>query len=112
QTLANAYGCEGDATCPDEFRLPLGSIPGIAGENVLAVEVHNYSLKSADITFGLSLDHITPIARTVRLNAELSGGQIKLSWEGSGFRLQSANSPTGPWTDVQAATGNPFVVAI
>ena len=100
-TLAAAYGCDGNATCPAVFTLsPELSTHLVAGDNVLAVEVHNYNIRSPDITFGMALFYAKPESRVVRLNTSLSGGQLTLTWDQSGFSLQQADAPTGPWTDV------------
>ena len=110
-TLATGYPCDGDATCVDEFTLPIESIPTLrTGDNVLAVEVHNYNSRSGDITFGLSLSEIKPLARAPKLNVQYSGSAITLQWDRTGFVLQSANVPTGPWVDV-ITDGTSFVAA-
>jgi hypothetical protein len=109
--LATGYPCDGDATCLDEFIVPAESLKSLAlGDNVLAVEVHNYNLRSADTTFGVSLSRIEPLARGAKLDIRNSGTAITLSWEGNGFVLQSASTPEGPWTDVGTATASPFTV--
>ena len=91
--------------------IPMGSLTNLAiGENVLAAEVHNFNLQSPDITFGLSLDRIEPIVRTTRIDVRYSGNTITLSWNVSGFVLQSADSPEGTWTDVDGTPGSPFTV--
>ena len=109
QTLATGPPCSGDATCLDEFTIRFDAIQTLGlGDNVLAVEVHNYNLRSGDITFGLSLSRIEPIVRIARLDIRQSDGTITLSWDASGFVLQSANSLDGPWTDVEGTPGSPF----
>jgi hypothetical protein len=108
-TLATGFPCGGDATCLDSFTIPMGSLTNLAvGENVLAVEVHNYNLQSPDITFGLSLDRIEPIVRTARIDVSYSGNTITLSWDVSGFVLQSADSLEGSWSDVEGTVTSPF----
>lgn len=83
------------------------------GDNVLAVEVHNYNLRSADITFGLALNRIEPLVRAApRLDIRSFSESITLSWDGAGFVLQSANSAAGPWTDLEAATGSPVTLRV
>ncbi len=110
-TLASGYPCDGDATCRDEFVIPVESIRSLAvGDNVLAVEVHNYNLRSADITFGLELSRIEPVARTVKLEIRSTGEGIVLRWDGSGWLLQSANEIEGPWRDLEGATDSPISV--
>jgi hypothetical protein len=106
-TLATNFPCSGDATCLDSFIIPMASLTSLAiGENVLAAEVHNYNRQSPDITFGLSLDRIEPIFRTARIDVRSSENTITLSWDVSGFVLQSADSLDGSWADIQGASGN------
>jgi hypothetical protein len=110
-TLATGNPCDGDATCLDTFMIQISSLANLAiGDNVLAVEVHNSSLRSPDITFGLSLDRIEPIVRTARIDVSYSGNAITLSWDDSVFVLQSADSLDGSWTDVQGTAGSSFTV--
>jgi len=91
--------------------MPMDSLANLAiGENVLAAEVHNYNPQSPDITFGLSLDRIEPIVRTARIDVSYSGNTITLSWDDSGFVLQSADSLDGSWTDVQGTAGSSITV--
>ena len=109
QTLALTYPCNGDAICTDDFLIPPESIPSlVAGDNVLAVEVHNYNALSADITFGMSLDQIIPVVRTAKLAVRQSGGGVTLTWDGSAFALQSAPESVGPWTDITGTVTSPF----
>ena len=111
QTLASSFACSGDATCPDEFTITAASTTNlILGDNVLAAEVHNYNLRSADITFGVALSRIEPMVRTANLEIRNTDGTITLSWNASGFVLQSANSTEGPWADVEGGPGSPFTV--
>ena len=66
-TLATNFPCAGDATtnCLDTFTIAMDSLTNlVAGDNVLAAEVHNYNAQSSDITFGLSLQRIEPVAHT------------------------------------------------
>jgi hypothetical protein len=109
-TLASSAPCNGDATCLDEFTVPTYA-PGhiTVGDNVLAAEVHNYNLRSADITFGISLDLIEPVSRSVKLQVTPTGGGITLNWDGEGFVLQSADAPQGPWSDLPGPVQSPFV---
>lgn len=109
QTLALTYPCDGDAICTDDFLIPPESIPSlVAGDNVLAVEIHNYNALSADITFGMSLDQIVPVVRTAKLSVRQSGGGVTLTWDGSAFALQSAPESVGPWTDITGTVASPF----
>jgi hypothetical protein len=109
--LASGYPCSGDATCLDEFTVPYSSLKNlVAGNNTIAAEVHNYNLRSADITFGLSLSLVQPISRTAKLNIEQTNGAIILNWNETGFILESSETLQGPWTAVEGANGSPFGV--
>ncbi|MCI0624955.1 MAG: hypothetical protein L0387_25495, partial [Acidobacteria bacterium] len=109
QVLASGFPCDGDATCLDEFKVPSDSINNLVpGDNVLAVEVHNYNARSGDITFGVALDLIEPISRAPRLEIKSSGNVLTLSWEAGGYILQSTDAPHGPWKDVPGLVQSPF----
>ena len=60
--LASSYNCgSGDATCADVFTIsgaPMTNL--LSGDNVLAVEVHNFALTSPDITFGSAMFVVLP----------------------------------------------------
>ncbi len=103
-TLATGYPCEGDATCLDQFVVPIDGVPLRAGENLLAVEVHNYNSRSGDITFGLALSLIEPNSQPIRLNIARNNEKIVLSWEESGYTLQAAIRLEGPWNDLEAVS--------
>jgi hypothetical protein len=100
-TLAATYGCSGDATCPQVFEVSGELTANLrAGDNVLAVEVHNYNPRSPDITFGTALFFTEPLPTSPELAIGFSQGTIVLSWSRGGFVLQQANSPLGPWSNV------------
>src|SRR6266568_1345220 len=61
-------------------------------------------------SFGLSLDRIEAIVRTAQIDVRYSGNPITLSWDVSGFVLQSADSLEDSWTDVQGTELNSFAV--
>jgi hypothetical protein len=112
-TLATGYACSnsvdyGDAVCPDLFAISGSLITNlVAGDNVLAAEVHNYSIGSPDITFGTALTFTEPYTLSPQLNLSYSNSVITLSWSRGGFTLQQAGTPTGPWTD----TPGPVIVS-
>jgi hypothetical protein len=100
-TLASAYSCNGDATCPDIFLISGDLMTNLAsGDNVLAVEVHNYNAQSPDITFGSALVYTLPYAVPPQLSIQQSDTGLTVSWSRGGFTLQQAASPAGPWTNV------------
>jgi hypothetical protein len=112
-TLAEGYPCEdGNATCPLVFTLADATAANLGpGDNVLAVEVHNYALRSPDVTFGCALHYTQPALRQPVLSIERSSDSVTLSWERQGFTLQSASEPSGPWTDVPGpVTESPHTV--
>jgi hypothetical protein len=83
------------------------SAPGLVeGTNVLAVEVHQDSLTSPDLTFGLSLVGVVPaLVAHPRLEIARSGGNFNLTWTPALGVLQAADNLAGPWTDL--APSNP-----
>ena len=110
-TLATGYPCSGDATCQDSFTIDGTAL--VPGDNVLAVEVHNYNARSADITFGLAVSGVraAPPAPTVSLSA--TGSTLQFEWSRNGFALQQAEAPTGPWIDVPGpVVSSPFTTAV
>lgn len=98
-SLATGFPCLGDATCDDVFEVS-GDGFLTAGENVLAVEVHNYNARSLDISFGLSLGIAQPRIDRPELVLASDETGARLSWSRGGFLLQESGSPLGPWTDV------------
>jgi len=100
-TLSNRFPCTGDATCPDIFTISGDLLTNLLrGDNVLAVEVHQYIPCSFDITFGSALSYAHPGAGPL-LTITLSGGNAIISWTGGGFTLQQSNVPAGSWADVE-----------
>jgi len=112
ETLASGYPCSGDATCPDSFSLLDGAASNfVQGDNVMAVEVHNYNAVSPDITFGMSLVASIPLAAAPMVGIGTSNGAVTISWSRGGFLLQQAPSPTGPWSNVTGpVVSSPFVI--
>ena len=110
-TLANAFPCAGDATCLDEFAISGDLITNlVSGVNVLAVEVHNYSANSPDITFGISLVDTVPYVFSPQLEIAETNDTVTLSWSRTGFTLQQTDSFTNSWSDVPGPiTTSPFV---
>ena len=112
-TLATGFPCEGDATCPDEFTIG-GALADslVAGDNVLAVEVHNYNLRSADITFGVSVTDAQRLTVPAVLAISGADGDTTLSWTRGGFILHPASAAQGPWTDVPGpVVSSPYTAA-
>ena len=66
------------------------------GLNILAVEIHQESLGSSDLSFDLQLTG-NP-STTPRIFTTQFGNQWALDWAASGFLLEQADDVTGPWT--------------
>ena len=58
----------------------------------------------------LSLKLIEPLMRTAELQIEPVDGVLRLSWTQSGFVLESAASPDGPWEEVAGLPASPYEV--
>ncbi len=110
-TLATNYPCDGYATCPDLFAISGDSATNlVAGDNVLAVEVHLDNPQAQAITFGSAWISTVPIAFPPQLGILGSSQSITLNWTRGGFILQQAASLSGPWTNVPGpVVSGPFV---
>ena len=83
------------------------------GDNVLAVEVHNYGATSAtDLVFGSALTAITAAQVLPELNVWTENDLATLFWNGEGFFLQNSLDvgSTNNWSDIAGATQSPVVV--
>lgn len=69
-----------------------------SGTNVVAVEVHQNSLTSSDLSFDLML-WAQPTTQRPVLQTVLAAGRLSLNWQHSGYRLQQSLNLTN-WTDV------------
>lgn len=107
---------QGDAltTCPDVFGISGNLLTNLLqGDNVLAVEVHNYST-GADLVFGTALIANTPPAVETWLHLWMEDGQGTLFWNANGFTLQESSDlgSSGNWSDVPGpVTRSPFAVS-
>ena len=81
----------------------------VAGTNVCAVEIHQSSVTSSDLSFDLKL-YGNP-AVPVLLKQAVFDGQLVLYWDNASFLLEEAPQIAGPWTPVVPAT-NPQAVAL
>jgi len=100
-TLAGGFPCDGDATCPDEFAVGAPESDAlVAGENLLAAEVHNYNPRSSDATFGLALVVGEAQSPPATLQIQQGSSGPVLTWTRGGFLLEQAASPSGPWSAV------------
>jgi exopolysaccharide biosynthesis protein len=113
-SLATGYACSGDASCPVDFVVPAPVLTNLVqGDNLLAVEVHNYNAGSPDITFAMSLAITRPYDLGPELSIVSSNGTPVLSWTRGGYTLQQASNPAGPWTDVPGpVVSSPFIPSV
>ena len=114
-TLATGYACSGgNASCPVDFVVPASALTNLVqGDNVLAVEVHNFNAASPDITFAMSLAITLPADLGPELSIGSSNGIPVLSWNRGGFILQQASNPAGPWTNVPGpVVSSPFTPSV
>ncbi|MBE7501584.1 MAG: phosphodiester glycosidase family protein [Verrucomicrobiales bacterium] len=120
-TLADGFACagsprSGDANieCPDVFTLgPEALTSLVEGDNVLAVEVHNYTDGSLDIVFGTALILHTSALQPPRLNVWREGDVTTLFWNGTGFTLEQTAQlgEDAGWSEVRGPiTRSPVVV--
>ena len=74
----------------------------VQGDNLLAVEVHQNSAGGAsiDIVFGSALAYSRPVFIKPNLGILREANTVTLYWNGTGWVLQQATDPSGPWSDV------------
>ncbi len=100
-TLGGQTPSGGDATSPDLFSIMGNLLTNLfSGDNVLAAEVHQNTSSSPDIVFGSALRYGTSTQPKPTLAIMREGEAITIYWNGSGFTLQEADNPAGPWSDV------------
>ena len=109
-TPATLPGCVADPNCFDAFMIsgalttnvlsdgnPLAVV--FSDDNLLAVEVHQIPL-SDDVLFGTALAYNPTVYPPLKLQIITEGDTTTIYWNGTGFTLQQADDPLGPWTDV------------
>jgi len=102
--LASGYACSntpcsGDACglWPDVFTIPANLVTNLhEGDNVLAVEAHNYASGSLDLVFGSALYCLRPYTPPASLHVLRSGNVVTLYWNGTGLILQQATQLNSP----------------
>jgi hypothetical protein len=113
-TRANGYDCSGDATCSTLSTLSAARTAGalVAGDNVLAAEVHNYSAKSPDITFGLALFLNAAVEAPPALGIEAVDGLLLVYWNGPPSSVETADAAGFPtrWTRLAESVSSPLVI--
>jgi hypothetical protein len=95
------------------FLLPTTAL--VAGDNVLAGEVHQNSGVSADVVFGAELVQAfpaqpsAPVGPTLTLHRTLVG--LALTWDAPDFALEHASALDGPWNFV-SQPAVPYLVSL
>lgn len=105
-TLATGLPCNGNADCTDDFIVPVDGVLR-TGDNVLAVEVHNSSARSSDITLGATVTLEVPVMPPPAIAIRRDNDTLTLDWSGTGFRLEEADAPSGPWSSRAGAPATP-----
>jgi hypothetical protein len=80
----------------------------VVGENVLAVEVHQGTLKSDNLTFGVDLFAILPARPTIRsrMAIRINGSNAEVIWSPAGGSLEYSDDPATGWAPVQEIYGS------
>jgi hypothetical protein len=101
-----------DGSGEDTYFESAFTITNLPANNLVAVEIHQSSSTSSDISFDLEVvgtGYLTPVTRPTLRIARLPDGSVRLTWPASetGFILYStANLPSG-W----GPAGHPVVIA-
>ncbi len=98
----------GDAQC---VTVSLEGVRPVVGMNILAVEVHQVIEALTDVAFDTeAATQFLQGPELPALRAVSTNSQAVFTWEGAGWRLQSAEAISGPWSDVTAAS-NRYVIS-
>ena len=99
--------CEATQDVPDLFRVSGDALTNliVGGDNVFAVEVHQFGAGSSDIVFGAVGGLVRALASETELTINQSSNVVCLRWIGEGLTLQRASTLTGTnqWADVPGA---------
>jgi hypothetical protein len=109
-TLATATQDDAQNLYEGPFSLPVAALR--PGRNVLAVEVHQASASSSDISFAAQLTGEVPwLINTapVLLLTPVPAG-FDLTWDQPDATLEEAPAVTGPWTPVSPPAASPFSI--
>lgn len=84
----------------------------VVGENVLAVEVHQGTLKSDNLTFGVDLFAVLPAKPTIRsrMTIRINGSNAEVIWSPAGGALEFSDDPAAGWAPVQEIYGSDRLV--
>jgi hypothetical protein len=81
----------------------LGTGPLLNGDNVAAVEIHQQSDTSSDVSFDFELQGQPP-PQPPRLNVARFRNDLVLYWSNSTYALEQARQVSGPWNSVPGAS--------
>lgn len=109
-TLATNQQSDSQNVFEGPINLPTQAL--LAGENVLAVEVHQGSTTSADLSFALQLEAEMPLVGfpTPELNYGSATNAVWLRWNRPDGILEVAPSVAGPWSEVLPTPESPYVL--
>jgi hypothetical protein len=82
----------------------------IAGNNLIAVEVHQDDNNSSDISFNVELSG-NPAPAPPPVFILRYGDQLLVAWNEPAFGLEHADYVTGPWSGVSSG-GSPHAIQI
>lgn len=77
----------------------LSVAPLVAGLNIVAVEIHQFDLGSSDASFDFALIG-NPAPPPARIGLVRFGPQAVVYWNATDYRLEQADTITGPWSPV------------
>ena len=75
----------------------------VAGNNLVAVEIHQQALTSSDVSFDFSLTGVATAARP-RINFARLNDELVMYWTDAVAVLEEASQVTGPWSQVSAGS--------
>ena len=80
----------------------------VAGENVLAVELHQGNLQSENLTFSVDVYGVLPTQVVVqpRMIIRLNGASAQIIWSPSGGFLEFSDDPSTGWSPVPNFPGS------
>jgi hypothetical protein len=93
----------GDATFGGPYYVTVTNL--VSGENVLAVEVHQQSIVSSDLTFGTEFGLLLTVPPPrLRIAPSADATEIILTWNGSAKLEQTSSLSPGGWSQVKGAS--------
>ena len=81
----------------------------VPGQNIIAVEVHQQSPDSSDVSFELMLEGQRPAGPALRIVNNGTTGTLSWFPSGGAFVVQQSTTVAGPWT-ASASQSNPQTI--